>query len=81
MKIITATMARNISNNFENHVCGSRIKEAMNEILLKAEQGHHMVNISFPNSWTKEMKDTIAMFFVGLDYEVRQYPNAFTIIW
>ena len=81
MKIITATMARNISNDFLNNECGPIIKATMDEILLKAQRGGHSVSMLVPANWETVTKNNVAMFFKGLDYEVTIYPNTIGITW
>ena len=81
MKIITATMAKNIANDFLNNACGIHIKNAMNKILLEAEKGHSETLMIVPSNWDKNTKDNVAMFFSGLGYEVAVFPTAILIRW
>ena len=81
MKIITATMAKNIANDFMNNKCGSIIKEAMNKILYEAERGNHEILLLIPSGWDKETICSVAVFFSGLGYSVETHPNAYRIKW
>jgi hypothetical protein len=81
MKIITATTAKDISNNFLNNACGSVIEKTMNEILLKAEQGGHRVQMLIPTNWDCETRENVAMFFGKLGYDVTVYSTAMRITW
>lgn len=81
MKIITATMAKNIANDFINNVCGSRIKATMDGILLEAERGHHFYQMLVPSAWDNITTDNVAMFFSGLGYTVEVHPTAINLKW
>ena len=81
MKVITATMAKNISNDFMNNECGPYIKKTMDEILLKAEQGGHFVQMLIPATWDNITKHNVAMFFTGLGYDITVHPTAIGIVW
>lgn len=81
MKIITATMAKNIANDFMNNKCGPAIKNAMNEILAKAERGHHEMQMLIPTDWDKETICSVGLFFSGLGYSVETFPTAYRIKW
>lgn len=81
MKIITATMAKNIANDFMNNKCGPVIKEAMNKILCEAEMGHHGICLLIPTGWDKETICSVAVFFSGLGYSVETHPTAYSIKW
>jgi hypothetical protein len=81
MKIITATMAKNIANDFMNNACGPRIKDTMDKILLAAERGHHETMMLIPTDWDSTTRSNVAMFFGGLDYKVEIHPTAITIKW
>ena len=81
MKVITATMAKNIANDFLNNACGNLFKNTMDDILLKAEQGKHSTYMLVPSTWDCITKNNAAMFFSGLGYEVVIHPNAITISW
>lgn len=81
MRIITATMAKNISNDFLNNACGPRIKDTMNQILYQAERGHHSEQMLIPTDWCKHTRESVAMFFMGLGYDVEVHPTAMTIKW
>lgn len=72
MNIITAKMARNIANDFLNNACGPTIKEAMSEILRKANQGLHEHTIYFPNDWDSKTRHSVILFFGGLGYETSE---------
>ena len=81
MKIITATMAKNIANDFMNNACGPTIKKAMDEILYEAQKGHHEIHLLIPTNWDKETICNVAVFFGGLGYNVEIHPSAYTIKW
>ena len=81
MKIITAAMAKNITNNFMNNKCGPVIKEAMNAILYKAEMGGHGISLLVPDGWDEETIRSVAIFFGGLGYSVETYSNIYHIKW
>ena len=81
MKIITATMAKNIANDFINNACGAHIKTTMDGILLTAERGHHCYLMLIPSSWDNVTKNNVAMFFSGLGYDVEVHPTAINIKW
>ena len=81
MKIITATMAKNISNDFLNNKCGIVIKGIMDTILLKASQGEHSASIRFPDDWSMETKANVGLFFGNLGYEVDQRSSALYLKW
>lgn len=81
MKIITATMAKNIANDFMNNKCGPVIRAAMNEILHKAEMGHHETYLFIPLGWDKEIICSVAVFFSGLGYSVETHSGAYHIKW
>lgn len=81
MKIITATMAKNIANDFMNNKCGSVIKEAMSKILYEAEMGHHEIFLSIPIGWDEKTVCSVAVFFGGLGYSVETHSSAYRIKW
>lgn len=81
MKVITAAMAKNIANDFLNNSCGPHIKDTMNKILLEAERGHHEIQMLIPTDWDRITRDSVAMFFSGLGYNVEPHPTAMTIKW
>lgn len=81
MKVITATMAKNISNDFANHANGHFIKRVMDEILLKAEQGKHEVAVMLPKDWDSATINNVAMFFCGLGYNVITDAIKIVISW
>lgn len=81
MKIITATMAKNISNNFLSNMCGPTIKDTMDKILLAAERGHHEIQMFIPTDWDNATRQSVGMFFSGLGYTVEPHPSAYTIKW
>ena len=81
MKIITATMAKNIANDFLNNACGPVIKNTMNEILHRAQRGQHDVLMLIPTSWDNSTRTSVAVFFDGLGYDVTIHPTAFKICW
>ena len=81
MKIITATMAKNISNNFMNNKCGPTIQAAMNNILVQAERGHHEAQVLIPTDWDKETICNVGLFFSGLGYSVETFSAAYCIKW
>lgn len=81
MKIITATMAKNIANDFLNNSCGLTIEDTMNEILLLAQQGKHSVLMCIPANWDCITRENVAMFFCGLGYDVTIHPTALRIKW
>ena len=81
MKVITATMAKNIANDFMNNKCGPVIKNTMDSILYSAEKGHHEIFIPTPTEWDEETICNVAMFFSGLGYSVEVYPTAYKIKW
>ena len=81
MKIITATMAKNISNKFMNNKCGPTIQAAMNRILAEAEQGHREAQILIPSDWDEKTICNVGLFFSGLDYAVEIFSAAYRIKW
>lgn len=81
MKIITATMAKNIANDFMNNKCGPVIKEAMNKILYGAEMGRHEITLLIPAGWDEETIRSVGIFFGGLGYSVETYSNIYHIKW
>ena len=81
MKVITATMAKNISNDFLNNKCGIVIKGMMDTILLKASQGEHSASIRLPEDWSMELKANVGLFFGNLGYEVDQRSCALYLKW
>ena len=81
MKIITATMAKNISNDFLNNKCGNVIRGIMDAILLKANQGEHSATVYFPDDWSMELKANVGLFFVNLGYNVDQRSGGLFLKW
>lgn len=81
MKIITATIAKNIANDFINNKCGPIIKEAMDKILCEAEIGHHEIQLLIPTEWDRETVCGVAVFFSELGYSVETHPSAYYIKW
>lgn len=82
MKMITATMAKNIANDFLNNKCGPAIQTIMDEILLKAQQGRHCSDvIIFPKDWDDATRNSVIRFFIGLGYEVDSGSVGMAIKW
>lgn len=81
MNIITATMAKNIADDFMNNKCGPAIKNAMDSILYEAERGHHESLMLIPTGWDKATICSVAVFFGGLGYSVETHPTAYRIKW
>lgn len=81
MKIITATMASNIANDFLNNDCAPIIKDTMDRILAKAEQGEHCASMPINQSWSEEKTNSLVLFFLGLGYKVERYSTLLKIMW
>lgn len=81
MKVITATMAKNIANDFMNNACGEFIRDAMDKILLEANKGNHSCHVLFPTSWNNPLKNNIEMFFCNLGYETQNNPSSLVLRW
>lgn len=81
MKIITATMASNIANDFLNNDCAPVIKNTMDRILAKAEQGEHRTGMPIHTSWSDEKTTSLVLFFLGLGYKVERHSTLLEIMW
>lgn len=81
MRIISASVARNIANESVSNKSKVVIEQAMNSILRKAEQGEHSVTICFPKAWSMEIKMNISSFFIDLDYEVNLGIDRISLNW
>ena len=81
MKVITATMANNIANDFFNNECGDFIKLVMDNILRTALKGEHGFTANFPCGWTREKRHNIELFFQGLGYKVTHGDCSMSLKW
>jgi hypothetical protein len=81
MKLITATMANNIANDFLGNLCGSFIKDTMSKILIAAERGKHEISVYPPCSWSTNTIESCALFLMGLGYQVKVHCSSMSIIW
>ena len=70
MKIITATMAHNISNKMEGF---PEIQAIMDDILLTSLKGGSCV-IDFKGNTPAEIWESRLLFFAGLGYKVESFP-------
>lgn len=81
MKIITATMANNIANDFLNNDCAPIIKDTMDRILAYAEKGEHCTGMSINQAWSDEKITSLTLFFLGLGYKVEKHSTFLKIMW
>lgn len=81
MKIITATMASNIANDFLNNDCAPVIRDTMDRILTQAEKGEHSTGMFINQAWSDEKITNLTLFFLGLGYKVEKHPTFLKIVW
>jgi hypothetical protein len=81
MKVITATMAKNIANDFMNNACGQFVKEMMDLVLLEANKGRHSCYHFYPGTWDSLTKKNIEMFFCNLGYTTENTTSTLTLKW
>lgn len=81
MKVITATMAKNIANDFMNNTCGDFIQDTMNKILLEANKGNHNCYVCFPSAWSNSLRNNIELFFCNLGYETQNNSSTLVLRW
>lgn len=79
MKIITATMAKNIATKMKE--CPELMK-MMDTILCCALQGERKISV-VRNGQSTEVWESYQTFFAGLGYNVINYPSikTFTVEW
>ena len=70
MKIITATMAHNISNKMEGF---PEVQAIMDDILLTSLKGKNCV-IDIKGNVPTEIWESRLIFFAGLGYKVESFP-------
>jgi hypothetical protein len=72
MKIITATMAKNIANDFMNNVWREPLSQTMESILEASLKGQHSLCVSFTLEYGRDSASLTKTFFQGLGYTITQ---------
>lgn len=81
MKIITATMAREIADDVMNNECAPFIKEVMDKILMRALVGSHFTTIRYPSDMPFAARKNIASFFCNLGYRAVDSVYELELTW
>jgi hypothetical protein len=81
MKIITATMAREIADDVMNNECAPFIKEVMDKILMRALMGAHFTVISYPKDMPLPAKENVASCFCNLGYRAVDKIYELELTW
>ena len=71
MKVVSASMAKNIADDFENNALAPVINEIMNNILKAAQRAEHSCNVRIPfDKISYTAANTTITFFKSLGYKI-----------